>query len=137
MKIWIVTLLIGFNSLDLKSQEERLQLVKSFGETSKNISCFTIDNQNNIIVAISFSDSIDADLGLGKNWLYEPDPIYKNSLLIAKYNPDFELIWTGLINGSVPGQGLYLLTDQSNNIFLSLRFEDSVDADPSPGKVSI
>lgn len=129
--------MIFAGSLNLKAQDEKLKWVKTFGVTSNSISNFTLDNQNNFIVAIGFDDSIDADLGSGENWIYNPSPIFINSLLIAKYNSNFELIWAGTIEGNIPGQGMHLLCDKSNNIFLTLRLEDSLDADPSANKLKI
>ncbi len=137
MKIWILTLMIGLNCLALKSQEEKLQMVKSFGEKTLNNSSFTIDHQNNIIVFIGFSDSIDADLGPGNHWMHATGSSYKYASLIAKYNSKLELSWAGIINGRILGQGLHLLTDNSDNIFISLRFEDSVEVDPSSVKKNI
>ncbi|NEN25761.1 T9SS type A sorting domain-containing protein [Cryomorpha ignava] len=92
----------------------------------------TIDSNNNICIAGSFSNTVNFN-PLGS-------PIQKVSAggkdaFLAKYNSDGQLTWVNTFGSLFFDYGSALHVDADDNIFYGLRYNGDVDVDPSANNV--
>jgi hypothetical protein len=100
-----------------------VQLAGSFFERS---SALAIDNNSNVYIAGTCSDSVDFDPGPGVYQFSSPD----NSTFYWKLNTDGELVWAKEV-----GNGIWIksiLTDSANNVYLTGGLQSVSDLDPGP-----
>ncbi len=91
------------------------------------------DLAGNILLAGSFSDTVDFDPGPGNTSLVSSSP-YRDDAFVAKYTPAGSLIWVFKLDGT--GVGTFpvsINTDNLGNILLSGKFYGTVDLDTGPG----
>jgi len=85
------------------------------------------DNTGHVYVALSFSDSLDADPGAGVSMVYSQG---YNDVLLAKFTPGGAFQWAKGIGGSGFDDPKGLCIDGGNTLFLTGTFEASCDLDP-------
>ncbi len=102
-----------------------------------------VDANDNILVMGMYRDSINMNF-TGSNWLRDPTPNNSDydNIFIAKYDPSSNYIWSKSWHSTITinGYGLAghsIKVDQSNNIVMTGRFNNTVDFDPGNGQFNI
>ena len=86
--------------------------------TPKNL--VATDASGNIFVVVPFTSTIDADLGPGNLLVTSGDAA--GDLLVAKYSPDFTLLWAKTWGGAGAEQANALLVDDNGDLFVTGSF---------------
>lgn len=84
----------------------------------------TATQDNGCVITLSFSDSIDADPGLGFTYLTTTDT-NDYSILISKYDSTGNLQWHDVMVGDFLYAGT-IVTDDNGNLYLAGTFKDSI-----------
>ncbi len=92
------------------------------------------DASGNIYVSGGFSGTLDFDPSAAVNSLTSAGSV---DLFIAKYTPNFTLIWVKRIGGSGWDEGIALSFTNSGNLLLSGRYVGTVDVDPNAGITNV
>ncbi|MBK9453319.1 MAG: SBBP repeat-containing protein [Bacteroidetes bacterium] len=87
-----------------------------------------VDTFGNVLVAGDFNGSLDFDPGPGIHTLTTMGV----DMLIAKYDPNGNLMWAHAIGGAGVDAGTGIAVDDSGNVFVGGHFEQTVDFDPGP-----
>lgn len=96
----------------------------------------TVDNSGNMYITGLFRGSVNFDPsgnGTTKTLTAGTD----GDIFIAKYNTNGELIWVNQIGGSFFDVGVDLELDGNGNLYVTGRFNGTVDFDPGAGVSSI
>lgn len=133
MKKLILSALAGLFSFGLLAQDELFTNSSQFGMGSSLLDAGALiayDQNNDIIIAGTFEDDMDFDLGDTDNTI---DPLGEPDIFVAKYQGSGDLMWVfnlgriGLNDGmNING----LKVNESNEIFISGSFSNTVDFDP-------
>lgn len=86
------------------------------------------DNNGNIYIAGSFSDSIDINPGVSTNMLYA---VGNSDLMVLQLAANGNFQWGKRIGGLYSSQINSIAVDNNNHIYMAGTFEDAVDFDPS------
>jgi hypothetical protein len=97
-----------------------------------------VDQQNNILVAGQFIDSVDLDFGPGVQMFQGSFYSVEHSIFVAKYDPSGNFIWGNVLNtfGISLTNKLHvkaIKVDPANNVVLFGDFTSAADFDPSQG----
>ncbi len=87
-----------------------------------------VDTFGNVLVAGDFNGSLDFDPGPGIHTLTTMGV----DMLIAKYDPNGNLMWAHAIGAAGVDAGTGIAVDDSGNVFVAGHFEQTVDFDPGP-----
>ncbi|MBL0018886.1 MAG: SBBP repeat-containing protein [Bacteroidetes bacterium] len=87
-----------------------------------------VDTFGNVLVAGDFNGSMDFDPGPGIHTLTTMGV----DMLVAKYDPNGNLMWAHAIGGAGVDAGTGIAVDDSGNVFVGGHFEQTVDFDPGP-----
>lgn len=108
--------------------------IKSWGANAVDgIQKMQIDEDQNFYTLGFYADSTDVDPGPGTFMVHESAPGGNNGYYVAKYDPDFNLLWakpyesTGAINPS------YMTLDAVGEITITGRYIGTMDFDMSTG----
>ncbi|MEQ9591351.1 MAG: hypothetical protein RLN86_02075, partial [Cyclobacteriaceae bacterium] len=96
----------------------------------------TVDNSGNLYITGIFRGTVDFDPsgnGVTKSLMAGSD----GDLFIAKYNSDGELVWANSIGGGFFDVGVDIEIDASGILYLTGRFNGTVDFDPGTGTSTI
>jgi hypothetical protein len=131
MKKIIYILIISLCPLISLAQnlEWALKVGGSYDDECRDV---THDEDGNIYLTGGFCNSV--------NFNPHGTPFFLNShgvdvldIFIAKYDPDFNLIWALSIGNNGWESGRSIKVDSSNNVYVSGHFSGNVDFDPSSG----
>jgi hypothetical protein len=98
---------------------------------SNNLFGYSIssDQQNNVYVSGSFDEVADFDLSIG-SYTLAPYTSMISDLFLAKYNPQGDLIYANSLGLAGSSASAYQINvDNSNNIYLSGSYYNSIDVD--------
>lgn len=99
------------------------------GSTGVDIcNSIAVDNGNNIIATGKYRVTVDFDPSAVTNTVTSNG---LDDIFLAKYTNSGTLIWIKTIGGSGNDNGVKVITDNQNNIFLTGTFNGTVDIDPS------
>lgn len=104
------------------------------GEYTDQATCLTIDNSGNIIMAGIFHDIIDIDPGPGA---LNFTAVGLSDAFIVKLDANGNLIWANQTGSSAQDRINEIAVDASGNIYLTGRFEGTMDFDPGTGIVNL
>ncbi len=90
--------------------------------------CITTDGSGNIISIATAKGTVDLDPGVGVFEVYS----LESQTRITKLNADGDFIWGKHINGINHNVTYGVVTDNSNNIYLTGHFQGVADFDPGP-----
>ncbi|MBK6952009.1 MAG: T9SS type A sorting domain-containing protein [Crocinitomicaceae bacterium] len=96
-------------------------------ETGK---CLTTDPDGNVLAAVEFPSTFDADPGVGVTTLTS---LGGNDIALTKFDSDGILIWAKSIGGTGTDVAYSVATDEMGNVYLSGAFSGTVDFDPGAG----
>jgi hypothetical protein len=102
----------------------------SMGSLSVDIGySISIDNQSNVLVTGSFSDSIDLDPGTGESKIYS---VSSSDMFFAKYDNDGNFMWGHRLGGTSLSEYCQAIgADAAGNVYIAGNVGDSVDFDPT------
>ncbi len=89
----------------------------------------TTDNAGNIYAIGNFKGSVDFNNQLAVDSLTAND----NSWFILKENSNGFFVWVKSISGLLSSNSRFIAVDDTGNVYISGRFENTVDFDPGPG----
>lgn len=108
---------------------------------AKNFRCFSnggfvnsihVAKSGAIYIGGQFSDTVDADPGVGEHLLFAQSDI---DMFIIKLNPNGDFEWAFNVTGAYAASNDYSInairTDANENVFVAGVFEDTADFDPS------
>ncbi|MBL7765557.1 MAG: T9SS type A sorting domain-containing protein [Chitinophagaceae bacterium] len=93
----------------------------------ENVSGMGVDNNDNVYLAGSFSDSLDFDPGAAVNMQYANG---FSDVMVVKLNASGNFVWGKHIGGQYSQQPQSLCMDNNNNLYMTGYFEDVTDFDP-------
>jgi len=101
---------------------------KQIGDSSKSTaSSMTLDSQNNIVIAGTFTGQADFDPGISQLTLTSNG---KTDFFVCKLNSNGGLMWARSFGGSENESYPAMAIDPFSNIVFTLVFEQTVDFDP-------
>lgn len=100
------------------------------GSTPESVSELTTDQLGNVFSIGAFEDSVDFNPGLNSTYLHSYG---EQDIFIQKLDVNGNFIWVKHIGGISYDRCNSITTDDSNNIYLTGRFRDTVDFDPGIG----
>ncbi len=89
-----------------------------------------VDNQGNVITAGIFQDTVDFDPGVGT---YNLNSVGGYDMFVSKLDPNGNFIWAVQFEGTSSEYLFSISVDNSNNIYTTGVFDDTLDADPGAG----
>lgn len=103
--------------------------------TPLNIFALTLDNTNNLVISGYFTGTIDFDPGPGTFNMTSGAGGGTNAF-IMKLDLNGDFIWAKALIGDYSG-AFAITTDNSNNIFVTGYFSETIDFDPNAGVVNL
>lgn len=94
------------------------------------------DPDGNLILAGSFSGTVDLDPGAGSTVLSSVGGVYADALL-AKLDPNGALVWVKTFGDATEESVFDACVDPAGNIMVGGIFEGATDLDPGPGSVLV
>lgn len=94
----------------------------------------TIDNAGFIIVVGLFSDTVDFDPGAP---VFNLISFGNNATFVLKLDTSGNFQWVKQIDGPSGENAMYVDIDNSNNIYFTGYFTDTIDADPGPATYTL
>jgi Secretion system C-terminal sorting domain/Beta-propeller repeat len=88
------------------------------------------DSFGNVYVTGRFSGTVDFDPGPG---IYNLNSFGGQDIFVVKVDKNGELLWARNFGNDGSEIGLALCADNNQNVYISGRFQDTVDFDPGPG----
>lgn len=133
MKLLSTLILILF-SLTIYAQD--LEWAKSIGgSTADEGSCIKLDSYGNVYTSGIFQSTVDFDPGIGvNNHTAFPSG---TDIFIQKLDSNGNFLWAHTIGGPGSDRPSSLAVDLFDNIYLTGRFQDSIDIDPGPGTTNM
>lgn len=122
--------LTDFYILKLDSNGDYLKVSRIGGAQSESFINFTIDNANNIIVAGTFSGTVDFDPSNGTQYLTSQG---LEDLFVLKLDTDLAFSWVKSMGGtssSIRGEDIEFA---NNKLYVTGEFWESIDFDPGAG----
>ena len=108
-----------------------LKSAASFGSTGEEFaSVMRADADGNVITFGTFQGTVDFDLGPGA---FNLTSVGSNDMFIAKYSPEFDLLWAQRIQGNDHDLAYNLAVDTSGNIVAVGYFSGTADFDGGAG----
>lgn len=104
------------------------------GEKWAGAPLMSLDFKGNIYLSGYFTDKADLDPGMGTYYLTSAG---ETDIFISKLDPSGNFIWAKQIGGSSYDNGRSIQTDKAGNVYLTGKFEKTVDLDPGAGKYNI
>lgn len=98
-------------------------------------SVLDITSSGEVVIAGTFQDTLDLDLGVGTDFVYSPN---MPSVYIIKLDAQGNTIWTSTIEGQGGDLECPIVhIDYDDNIYLQGFFQDTLDFNPGPGTETI
>lgn len=100
----------------------------------------TTDRLGNVYITGNYSGLLDCEPGPGTYYLTDLDSSSSNNAFIIKYDNNGNLIWAKKIEGTVlqgTAVGSAIKTDESNNLYVSGLFTETIDFDPGIGIINM
>ena len=94
-----------------------------------------LDGSDNILITGAFALTVDFDPGAGTANLTSVTNF--NDIFFAKYSSSGAYIWAKSIGGSDHDDGLSIISDASDNVFIAGYFLGTADFDPSAGTANL
>src|SRR5690606_31918260 len=88
-----------------------------------------VDEQGNLYITGTFSNTVDFDPGAGIDSLVA---VKANDLYVAKYTTDGAYEWAVGMGGNNAETGYEIVADDNGNIYVTGYYSGTVDFDPSP-----
>lgn len=105
----------------------------TFGSSaSESGEYLTIDNSGNVYIIGEFRNTVDFDPGPGVFTLTS-SPV-SGDIFLAKYTADLNFIWAKSFISISSDEGLCVTTDSNADVFVSLKFDATIDIDPGAGE---
>jgi len=89
-----------------------------------------VDSTGNVYIIGTFKNTVDFDPGAGVTSLTSSG---WEDLFFAKYDPNGNFIWANKIGGSDNDEGFGIAVSNTNDVFVTGYFADTVDFDPGLG----
>ena len=89
-----------------------------------------IDGEDNVYVTGNFQQYVDFDPGPGEDWHTSNS---ERSFFLSKFNAFGTFFWVSTWEEDSSGTGYGVATDESNNVYVTGEFSETVDFNPGPG----
>jgi hypothetical protein len=96
------------------------------------VSCVAIDASGDLSVTGEFYDAVDFDPGDDNEILISHGA---DDVFLCKFNTFGDFLWVRTWGGPGEDSGYSVATDGSGGVYVTGRFQDTVDFDPGPGSV--
>ena len=127
-------------SIHLLAQTPEFEWVAQLGGVNARdgfaelVNDITTDRQGNVYVTGLFHDTGDFDPGPD---IFSLTSFDHSDIFIGKYSPEGELIWATSLGGAGSDVGIGIAVDRFDNLYITGRFEGTVDFDPGPDTYDI
>lgn len=98
------------------------------GNGVDNVTCLALDQNNNVLIAGAFSDTVDFDPSASSNELIAPS---FQDAFVAKYDSSGQHQWAFSISGSISDYAQKIELDSKGDIIVAGTYSDTADFDPS------
>jgi len=95
---------------------------------SNSISSLTIDKSNNVITTGAIQDSVDFNPNPTEQYYLTSNGNF--DIFICKLDSSGTFIWSKAIGGLESDESRYIISDHTNNIYITGQYSDSIDLDP-------
>ncbi len=132
-------LLIVLYLYSLGAFSQNFNWAKQFEGSKLNISSATssaVDASGNIYTVGFFTDTVDFDPGSG-TYLMSTTSYLDDNIFISKLDSLGNFVWAKKTEGGDQEVPCSIVTDASNNIFITGRFSGTVDFDPGKGTYNL
>ena len=100
------------------------------GSNKDSISSITIDQNSNIYLLGTFTDSIDADPGMGTFYLKTANSNV-NGIFMIKLNSNGQFIWAKQLSNKFPSKACNIKAHKDSFLVVTSAFQDTIDLDPN------
>ncbi len=106
--------------------------VRSMGATGASASALaiTIDKHGNIVIAGTFTDSVNFNPGSGSYVLHAPTAYSLGNIFVEKLDPNGNFIWAKTYDAHSQYFGPIVTTDRNDNVFLTGKCDTIADFNP-------
>jgi len=112
------------------TRAQTLNWAKGIGGTgSEQGNAIVVDGAGNVYVAGTFSDTVDFDPGPGIARLRTAGSY---DIFLAKYDANGRYIWAKSMGRKLADDGFGVTCDKAGYVYITGRFQDTVDFDPGP-----
>ncbi len=135
MKIILATVLVfGFTHF-ICAQNANFEWAVQMGGTNIDVGhSIKTENNGNIYTTGFFRDTVDFDPGSGTNYLSSAG---WDDIFVQKLDPSGNLLWVKQIGGSLVDMGNSITIDTNGNVYITGKFQDTVDFDPGIGVTNL
>lgn len=95
--------------------------------------CVTVDNAGNLYILGMFHGTVDFDPGPSTFTLTASDASAGFDIFVSKLDREGKLVWAIPIGGDDEEEALDFVLDTSNNLYITGKYNGSIDFDPGPG----
>ena len=127
----------GINDLFLAKYDASGNYLWAVGTGSGNYDegyAVTTDVSDNVYISGYFRDTVDFDFGPGLHQLHSAG---NSDIFLAKYTPYGDHLWAISLGGSAGDVGVSVITDASENIYMTGNFGSTVDFDPGTNNANL
>lgn len=140
--ICICLSLLGFGT-QLRAQGAAFEWVKKMGSTSvvqgifseeEQGNAITTDKEGNVYTTGTFRENADFDPGPG---IFNLVAAGDRDIFVSKLDAAGNLLWAVRFGSTGNDEGLGITTDTAGNVYVTGKFEGTVDFDPGPGTANL